>query len=611
MFSLKSKYIALALILISCFAISSKNLVLAENQEVINNFQVTANIDENSTVSIQEIITYNFGTNQKHGIIRFIPNKYPLEGKTLFLDIVVLGVNDEAGQTLPYTAYQEGNNLVIKIGSPDVLITGQKIYVINYQVKAGLNYFTDHDELYWNVTGNDWSVPIERASFNLAFSQALAFLTSKDIQTTCYTGSLGSKASNCIISPSTPEMITFSIANLKPNEGLTIVAGWPKGLVKEQSKHYFQSSSNNPTLIFLSILISIVIITFIILFRMWWKIGRNPRKTKVIIPEYEPPQGLIPAEASLILTEGIFNTDKITTATIIDLARRGYFIIKETSTQIFFENVSDWTFIKTNPQPANDQLNDYEKYLLGIIFEEGDTIKLSQLNKPLDYSDFQTRKKALDSAMKSLTQGLITKQLMPHNPYDLTRKLDKWKSATSIIFLFSFILGISFFNDLLMILFVPLLFSYILRALFSIFGHFMPSLTEKGLQLKEKLLGFKLFLKTVEKDRVKFHFSPEAHPEKFAEYLPYAILFGLERQWAKLFMNIDAAVPNWYQNPAGTHLNSWYLVYGISNMTSGLKSSGLSSFSRVSGGGFSSGVSGFGGGGFSGGGGGGGGGSSW
>ena len=124
----------------------------------------------------------------------------------------------------------------------------------------------------------------------------------------------------------------------------------------------------------------------------------------------------------------------------------------------------------------------------------------------------------------------------------------------------------------------------------------MPSLTEQGMQMKEKIKGFELFLKTVERDRVKFHFSPEAHPEKFAEYLPYAILFGVEKQWANLFKNIIAAIPDWYQGTQGTSLNSIIMVSRMQAINTALNSSfvatghtaasGQSGFGGSSGGGF-------------------------
>ena len=147
----------------------------------------------------------------------------------------------------------------------------------------------------------------------------------------------------------------------------------------------------------------------------------------------------------------------------------------------------------------------------------------------------------------------------------------------------------------------------ILIIMFAIFKSIMPCLTEYGMGIKEKLKGFKLFLSTVEKDRVKFHFSPQANPEKFADYLPYAIIFRVEKEWAKLFEGVGEASPSWYQGTGGVPVSAFYVASGLGKFNSSIRSSSLVSYSAAAAGrsGFSRG------GGFSGGGVGGGGGSSW
>ena len=606
------------LVVLSCVFIGNKS-VLADSQEMIRDFRSTVIVNQDSSIEVKESIIYDFGSNQRHGIIRYIPYRYPVEDKILVLDYQVKSVQDEKGEKIQYALYTESDNFVIKIGLEDELISGEKIYIIDYAIGGAVNYFSDYDELFWNVTGNNWQVPVEHAELDFALSDSFANLAPEDFRAACYTGVLGSKEKNCQINKSpSARVISFeTYNNLKPKEGFTVVIGWPKGFVEEVTKKYISKMDIEKAPLFVGVW-SVVryifpplpLIVFIILFSMWWKTGRNPRAMRVIMAEYEAPSNLSPAEAHIIVTEGVVKMGKMATATLIDLARRGYFIIREQSKKILVFQSKDWKFIRTNKQNPDDIINEYEKYLLDTMFKDGDEVLLSGLKKVSSVTEFKKLKKDLETATRSLGKALVDKDLIPQNPFSLTKKIRKWQVAFSIFYIFIgfWLIGSSIFKmekfiwDLVLI---PT--GYILTLIiFSVFIRIMPSLTNKGLEIKERLKGFELFLKTVERDRVKFHFSPEAHPEKFADYLPYAILFGVEKQWAKLFQNISVAVPQWYQGKEGANITSVYIASNILSMNSGINSSSFASgFSAASG------SSGFGGGGVSGGGFGGGGGGSW
>jgi uncharacterized membrane protein YgcG len=153
-----------------------------------------------------------------------------------------------------------------------------------------------------------------------------------------------------------------------------------------------------------------------------------------------------------------------------------------------------------------------------------------------------------------------------------------------------------------------LIFSLIVSMfLFFIFGRHMPQKTEVGALMKEKLEGFKMFLSVTEKDRVGFHFSPQAHPEKFAEYLPWAIVFQVEKKWAEVFKGIDLPKPDWYEG----NWSGMYSAMILSDALHSFDSNFSKAMTAVGASAAAGGSSGFGGGGFSGGGFGGGGGGSW
>src|SRR3989344_3903018 len=133
--------------------------------EHIAEFKSEIDIQKDGSVNVSETIVYDFANLEKHGIIRKIPFiKTNKEGKRFRMNMNVISVNDEKGNNYNYkTTNLDDRELELKIGDADKTITGVHTYVITYTVSGALTYFSDHDELYWNVTGNEWTVPIELA----------------------------------------------------------------------------------------------------------------------------------------------------------------------------------------------------------------------------------------------------------------------------------------------------------------------------------------------------------------------------------------------------------------------------------------------------------------
>ena len=127
--------------------------------ERIDNFDVTIKMNADASIDVTEQIDYNFGSLQKHGIYRDIPVKYQARGGSYSLRISDISVADEMGAAYDFGVSDKGSEKEIKIGNADALVTGSKVYIIRYKIKRAINYFDDHDELYWNATGNEWTVP--------------------------------------------------------------------------------------------------------------------------------------------------------------------------------------------------------------------------------------------------------------------------------------------------------------------------------------------------------------------------------------------------------------------------------------------------------------------
>ena len=186
------KFIFLTLIFFFIFASPAKAIA-----EDIKDYTVKLNINKNGTVNVSEKINYDFGDLEKHGIYRTIPTiRTNEDGKKYQLDVSNISVTDENNNSYQYqTSYQGSNNdLSLKIGDPDHTITGLHIYIIDYTIRGDITYFSDHDELYWSVTGNEWNYSIDKVTSTVAFPKNLQ---TSDITLACFTGVFRSAEQNC------------------------------------------------------------------------------------------------------------------------------------------------------------------------------------------------------------------------------------------------------------------------------------------------------------------------------------------------------------------------------------------------------------------------------
>ena len=556
------------ILILSFLPISGRSYEMNFYQERIKDFEAEFKINKDGYFLVKESITYDFDGNSKHGIYRDIPLKN--------IKIKVLKVTDEFGNNYPFKISKKGEYLEIKIGDPNKLITGTRIYNIFYRVDNGIGYFNDHDELHWNVTGQGWEVPIEKVG-------ALIHLPEKvfesNLKLDCFTGFFGSKEKDCSYRMEENGDIIFeSKKSFIPKEGLTIVLGWPKGLLKEPSlfqKFLWNFEKSYPFLI--------PIFVFLYLFKEWWYKGKDPKVKRVIIAQYEPPDNLRPAEVSLILREKVSTKD--ISATLVDLAVKGFIKIREIKKPGIFQKV-DYELIKL--KDFNDfkkDLREYERILLRHIFDFQESIVISDL-KDKFYSH-------LLIIMKNVSSGIAKFKYFTTNPPQ--KITTRWLLiGTTIMF---FIAPIFLFVHLLtFLIFISI---FISGLLFLIFAPFMPKRTEKGTEAYWHILGFKEYIKTAERYRAEF----EEKENIFEKYLPYAIIFGLIDKWAKAFEGIYNRPPSWYEGDFGPTFSTYVFIHSMDRSLSNF----TNAFTSRPGGR----VSGLGGGGFAGGGGGGGGGGSW
>ncbi|MBU1177875.1 DUF2207 domain-containing protein [Patescibacteria group bacterium] len=541
--------------------------------EKIQNFDVHIAVNEDSSINVTEKIVYDFAELQRHGIYRDIPYKYKARGGRFSVKLSDFKVVDEKDDGYAYTVSKQDDKKRIKIGDADRYVSGVHAYLISYKVQRALNYFGEHDELYWNATGLEWQVPINWSGATIKLPQEI---TPDKLQTACYTGVYGSTTSACQIEVKENGEVTFiTDGQLRAYEGLTIVVGWPKGVVSQpallqrtiwflQDNYYF----------------FLPFIVFAFSFAYWWIRGRDPKMQGAVVAEYEAPDGLSPAEIGTIVDGKVDNKD--ITAELIDLAIKGYLKIKQTGL-----GKKDYRLIKL--KEPDSLSSDYDKKLMEGLFGSGNEIEMKTLVNSF-YKDMKIISNQIYTAVTS--QGYYAK-----NP---VRAKFGCLFIVGIIALFG-----SFWLGGIMTNFFFGASVFISGLIMMIFSMFMPKRTSKGTETLRRILGFKEFLNVTEKERLKFHNPPKMVPKMFEKLLPYAMALGVEGKWAKNFENIYKQQPDWYEGYQGGSFNSIYLTSALSTFSTNSASVMVSQPSSSASGG-----SGFSGGG-SGGGGGGGGGGSW
>lgn len=582
-------------IFLSLYLIFASRPVSAQYDWTIESFNSQINLLSSGKVQITETIIVNFEI-QKHGIFRDIPYIYTAEdGTKTYTKIEVQNITRNNADE-KYKVSKQGDYIDIKIGDPNKTITGNQTYTIDYLASGVLRSFDAYDELYWNVTGNYWEIPIAKSS-------ATVNLPHPAIEkTACFIGSLGS-TENCAIT-STGSTATFVNSRpLEAGEGMTVAAAYKKGLVPiltvEPPESFGDQLLKPQTLVLFLITLAGGAGT---IFYLWYTRGRDfwfkrkdlfdpnaKEETKpisaheTIVVEYSPPENLRPAELGTLVDQRADTLD--VTATIIDLAVRGYLTISEKPKKWLFGK-TDYILTKTKKETRD--LLPYEKYLYDEIFTI-DTVSISSLKKTF-YDE-------LAEVKKKLYEQVVSKKLFTRNP-DTTRNiylaLGIFLAIGGIILTF---VGIGNQIALVAAFSFPLFLNSVLLIIFS---RFMPARTGYGRELYRRVKGYELFIAKAEAHRQKFF----ENKNLFNEVLPYAITFGLVEKFATAMKDIglkpSQATTGWY---VGTHKFAFDSFASSINDFSGSVTKSIAA-TPSKGGGFS-------GGGSSGGGFGGGGGGSW
>lgn len=536
-------------------------------------FRSAITINDDASITVTETIQADFAV-EKHGIFRNIPWRYATDdGSTMQVPIEIQRV-ERNNAPEPYKVSFIGDQLQIKIGDADRTIDGQQTYTIVYTAAAAVNFFDDHSELYWNVTGNDWEVPFRTVEASVRLNTPV---TKDKLQVRCFIGSVGSTNEDCVAT-----IDDSSAAAATIGQSLTIVFGWPNGVVTKPNNYEAIRSTAGTTAaervfsrpaIFWGLNVGVPFIVGLWLLWHWRQRGRDVPGKGTIIAQYEPPAGMTPGEMGTLFDEQANHRDII--ATMVDLAVRGHLTISEVKTKKFIGTSTDFRLDRLTPKHVQT-LKDHEAKLLAGLFDGGTSVTLSELKG---------------------TFADDVKKIQAHL-YEQVRDQGYFTANPSTVRIMYIIAGVVFAGLGATVavfgIFGPILGGLMIAGI----GPFMPKRTAKGADALWQAKGFKLFLEKAEKYRLKW----QEKENIFETYLPYAMAFGVADKWTKAFADLQKQAPSWYHGNGNTFNTVIFW-------------SALNSFSTASAKSFAppaaSGSSGFGSGGFSGGGFGGGGGGSW
>lgn len=538
-------------------------------------FNSTIHVDDDGSAQVGEQITYVF-TGQYQGIYRDIPTDYPgPAGSNYSLFIKVDAVTDENGNALKFGKKNSGGYLHLKVYVPGASNATRTVN-IQYSISNATKFFEDHDEFYWNVTGNDSPIPIESASATIYFPAD----TNGELRVQAFEGVYGSSdKASASVEGSTAHIET--IGPLPMHGGLTADVYIPKGLLHQPSAaaQAFRFVRSNPAL-------TLPVWAFVVMFTLWWFKGRDPDPGISVAPMYGPPEKMGPAEVGTLI-DGSTDPRDITSV-LVDMAVRGYVKIVEIQHHGFLSTSKDYEFHLLKDRGQWSDLTDYERAMLDQVFEGGQVTLLSNLRNHF-YTALPMIKSEIMTALKS--KGMYT--------------LDP-DSAHGYVGLGFLLVALPYaaaqatgFADFLSSTPAAVLAGIISVAIIIIIGKQLTACSLKGARTQVQIRGFQEFMNRVDADRLK-----RMPPDTFEKFLPYAMALGVEHRWAKAFEGIIQNPPAWYQGYGPSpSFSTFYFVNSLGYMTqtasttfvsaprassssSGWGGSGFSSGGGFSGGGF-------------------------
>jgi predicted membrane protein DUF2207 len=495
----------------------------------IERFAVTLEVNSDATLRVREAITIDFrGSHQV--FFRTIPVGYERRGVDVVLRVSEIHVFDENVAPLKTEVTDLGRAIRIRADVPGAQNATRTI-IITYRVRRALIDVDGHEELYWNVTGRDWDVPIRQVEAIVSSPPGILL---DRIDSTAYTGSPGAAGSD-YAEERADSFLTFrTMRPLRPREGLIIVVGWPPGAIRGpglMQRAWWLLGDDWPLGLPLLALVGLLLVR-----RLY---GRDGDGAPGIKPETQPPEGMLPAVGGILVSEKAAPRDVV--ATLVDLAVRGSIRIEALESAL---GEMDWVLHLLKPLADNSELRPLERSLLSRLFGSDGSLgkrRLAEIRR--DYDN------VFPPIRDEMYRGMVGDGLLPSSP---ERARSLWLfSGLGLVGLAGFILagGAGHLVRLPRVVGAGLGVAGLIVAAFS---PQMPRKTLRGVEATARVKGFREFLERASTDELR-----RLPPDTMHKWLAWAIALGVSERWIHGFHGLTVTGPIWFRGPASFDLGAF------------------------------------------------------
>ncbi|GAA1436152.1 DUF2207 domain-containing protein [Microlunatus lacustris] len=526
-----------------------------EDDWTIPRYELTAVAAADGTVDVRISFDFDFAGTEGHGPYVTLPLRQEIaDDPDHYRGFTVTDVtaSSPSGAPAQVQTEEEGGALAIRVGDEDVEVDGVQSYELGYRIRGVVNPGTGAaggDEIFWNVVGDQWEVPLSAVTVRLTGPTAADGAR-------CFVGEDGSDRA-CAAAEVAGDTVTYRQDLVEPGTGLTVVAAWPAGTFVGAEpqllprRNLGNTFTLDPVTGGLAGVLALVGTGAVVAHvrrrgRDQQYVGLTPglgpvgegaaatearsRRAPVAV-QFTPPDGVRPGELGTLLDEVAHTHD--VTATIVDLAVRGHLWIEEVGPTGGKKRT--WRLIRTakrNRPP--EELLAYEKLVLERLFGSRSEVALDDLGESFAG--------AVGKVQDELYEAVTAQGWFSANP---AKVRGRWYGIGAAVLvaglLLTLVLALAVGWGLVGLAVV------LVGIVVLVTAHRMPARTAAGSAVLAQTLGFKLYLETAEADQIRF----EEGEDLFSRYLPHAIAFGVAERWATVFAELAARgheVPDpvWY-----------------------------------------------------------------
>jgi len=525
--------------------------------EAIKKYDVSIQINKNGTLTVNEVIDYEFDNDLRHGIYRDIPLRSKKSGTDIYKSHVKMNSVKRNGEPENYTSDTSYEGVSYRVGSADRYVdSGINKYEFNYTIYNAVFEKDGIYQVYFNPIGQFWNVPIESADVSISFENNEPVGENEVQQLEVYTGEYGETGKNYTIVQESGIIKIKTNEVLEPRNGLSFRLNLktdkisPTWLDKLEVLYYA-----DPLVIAGPV---IILMLAIYGFVTWFLFGKDP-SGKAVIPEFNIPKDISPMYAAYI--KGVRDPKEMLTIGMLSLLSKDYVTAEDKEGN--GKNVK-YSLVKNTER--NPELSSEEKALLCVLSDDEKNI-------------FKNEQGLYDAAKKILG----TLETRYNKKIYIDNNLFKYPFILGIIMVFIIGMGIQniagsiidgmgfiipiiiiFFSSLTIVLsilkrafsqntllsmlirlmvvmclgimtqMIGFIITVIIFIMYSIYSKLIGKYTNEGIRHKEYLEGMKMYIKTAEANQIMKFNDVDELVGYFKGILPYAVALGVKNEAIKL-----------------------------------------------------------------------------